>query len=90
MQTSAGTGTEALREGALVVGALPRDLAARVDHVDVQTVDEISLAAARRPRGRVGERGAVRAEGRRCSPTLLAAVDAQHYDVSVPGQPTTR
>ena len=43
VQTSTETRADALREAAEVVTALPDDLAARVDHVDVVTVDQISL-----------------------------------------------
>lgn len=89
VQTSAGTGTEALREGALVVGSLPADLAAKVDHVDVQTVDAISLEL--RDGREVAWGSAEQSEQKaKVLADLLAAVDAQHYDVSVPGQPTTR
>ena len=51
------TGSEALREGALVVAALPADLVAAVDHVEVETVDEISLVLRDGREVRVGERG---------------------------------
>ncbi len=90
VQTGADTGSDALREAALVVAALPADLDAKVDHVEVQTVDEIYARAARRPHRRVGELGR--------SPTLKAEVLAELlaaaprprvYDVSVPAQPTT-
>ena len=89
VQTGADTGSEALREGALVVAALPGDLAAQVDHVEVATVDEISLVLRDGREVRLGERGA--------SPTQKAdgprrparASRRQQYDVSVPGQPTT-
>jgi len=89
VQTSASTGTEALREGALVVGSLPRDLASRVDHVDVQTVDEISLELRD---GREVEWGSAERSEQKAEvlADLLTAVDAKHYDVSVPGQPTSR
>jgi cell division protein FtsQ len=89
VQTSAGTGTEALREGALVVASLPGDLAAEVDHVDVQTVDEISLQLRD---GREIEWGSAEQSAQKAKvlADLLTAVDAQRYDVSVPGQPTTR
>ncbi len=56
-------GTDALAEAATVVAALPRDLAARVDHVEVADRRPDHPGPARRPRGAVGERGAVRAQG---------------------------
>jgi cell division protein FtsQ len=42
--TQPGAGREALEEAAAVVSALPADLATRVDHVEVATVDQVSLA----------------------------------------------
>jgi cell division protein FtsQ len=89
VQTSASTGSEALREGALVVAALPGALAAKVDHVDVETVDEISLVLRD---GRLVEWGSAERSAQKAEvlADLLTAVDAKHYDVSVPGQPTTR
>src|SRR4029077_12482763 len=39
----ATTGADALAEAAKIVEALPPSLAKRVEHLDVQTVDEISL-----------------------------------------------
>ena len=63
VQTSTGTRSEALREAAAVVSALPRDLAGRVDHVEVETIDRITLVLARRPHRDVGECGRVGAEG---------------------------
>jgi cell division protein FtsQ len=89
IETAADTGAEALREGARVVAALPGDLAARVDHVDVATVDEITLELRDGRKVTWGsadqteQKAAVLAE-------LLDAVRADQYDVSVPGQPTTR
>jgi cell division protein FtsQ len=89
VQTSTATGSEALREGALVVAALPGGLAAKVDHVDVKTVDEISLVLRD---GRKVEWGSAEQTEQKAAvlADLLTAVDAKHYDVSVPGQPTTR
>jgi cell division protein FtsQ len=87
--TLADTGTEALREGALVVASLPSSLAAKVDHVDVKTVDEISLELRD---GREVEWGSAEESEQKAAvlADLLTAVKAQHYDVSVPGQPTTK
>ena len=85
----ADTGSDALAEAARVVaGRCPPDLAGRVDHVEVRTVDKISLRAAQR-RARCGG-------GAPTSPPLKAQVLAvllaqpgRTYDVSVPGQPVT-
>ncbi|MFC7497542.1 MULTISPECIES: cell division protein FtsQ/DivIB [unclassified Nocardioides] len=90
IETAADTGTEALREGALVVGSLPGDLAAKVDHVSVETIDEITLALrdGRQVLWGSAEESDLKSE---VLADLVAAVpDAQQYDVSVPGQPTTR
>lgn len=86
--TGADTGSEALREAALVIAALPTDLQGRIDHVQVQTVDEISLELRD---GRTVEWGSADESDRKAEvlPVLLDRVDARHYDVSVPGQPTT-
>ena len=87
VQTGADTGSEALREGALVIAAMPSDLAAQVDHVEVATVDEISLVLRD---DRLVVWGS--ADESDLKATVLAALlsqPAQKYDVSVPGQPTT-
>ena len=89
IDTAADTGSEALREGALVVAALPGDLAAKVDHVDVRTIDEISLEL-RDGREVVWGSAAEPELKAQVLATLLGVADAQRYDVSVPGQPTTR
>lgn len=80
--------SEALREGARVVAALPEDLAARVEHVEIDTVDQIGLALrdGRQVVWGSAEESDLKAE-------VLAALleqEAQVYDVSVPGSPVTR
>lgn len=86
--TTAATAAEALREGALVVAALPAELAAKVDHVDVATVDEITLELRD---GRQVIWGSAELSDQKAAvlADLLVAVKARQYDVSVPGQPTT-
>lgn len=87
VETGADTGSEALREGALVIAALPSDLAATVDHVEVATVDEISLVLRD---GRLVVWGS--ADESDLKATVLESLltqQAKKYDVSVPGQPTT-
>lgn len=88
VQTGSDTGSDALREAALVVGALPTDLAAKVDHVEVATVDEITLALrdGRTVRWGSSADSDLKAE---VLAELLVARKAQTYDVSVPGNPTT-
>jgi cell division protein FtsQ len=87
VRTSAETGAEALREAARVVAALPGDVSRRIDHVEVSTVDQISLALRD---GREVVWGS--AEGSEEKAAVLVALLRQPgrvYDVSVPGQPTT-
>lgn len=84
---TAGTGSAALAEAAQVIASLPKPLAARVDHVQVSGIDQISLAL----RG-----GAQVIWGSASQSGLKAEVlarllprPAHVYDVSVPGQPVT-
>ena len=88
LRTSADTPAEALQEGARVVAALPADLAAKVDHVEVQTVDQISLALRD---GRVVKWGSAEESGLKAE-VLVPLLDqpGHEYDVTVPGQPTVR
>ena len=88
LQTSADTPAEALQEGAKVVAALPTELAGKVDHVEVETVDQISLALRD---GRVVKWGS--ADESDLKADVLAPLLHQpghEYDVTVPGQPTIR
>jgi cell division protein FtsQ len=89
VQTGSDTGSDALREAALVVAALPAGLAGKVDHVEVETVDEITLALrdGRTVRWGSADDSDLKAE---VLAKLLVARRAQAYDVSVPGQPTTK
>lgn len=82
-------GTDALKEAAIVVSALPEDLAARVDHVEVETVDQITLVMRDQRRVMWGsaEQSELKAQ---VIDRLLAAEQASVYDVSVPGNPTVR
>ena len=82
-------GTDALKEAATVVSALPQDLATRVDHVEVATVDQITLVM--RDQRRVVWGSAEQSELKaQVIDRLLAAEQATVYDVSVPGNPTVR
>ena len=89
VETGAATGSDALHEAALVVGALPSELAAKVDHVEVGSVDAITLELRD---GRLVRWGSSAESGLKAEvlATLLVARRAQTYDVSVPGQPTTK
>lgn len=88
VQTGSDTGSDALHEAALVVAALPSDLAAKVDHVEVETVDRISLVLrdGRTVRWGSSADSDLKAE---VLAELLVARQAKVYDVSVPGNPTT-
>ena len=90
IETGSSTGSEALREAALVVAALPEDLAATVDHVEVATVDEITLELrdGRLVRWGSAEDSDLKAEV--LADLIAARPKVDTYDVSVPGQPTTK
>ena len=81
-------GREALQEAARIVGVLPDAVAAKVEHLEVATIDQISLVLRD---GRIVVWGSAEqsADKARVLEVLLEH-DAQTYDVSVPGQPTTR
>ncbi len=90
IRPGAEAGTDALREAATVVSALPEDLSTRVDHVEVATVDQVTLVLRD---GRVvlwgsAEQSELKAEV--VDKLLLAAPKARTYDLSVPGNPTVR
>jgi cell division protein FtsQ len=84
---SQAVSSQALAEAAGVIAALPSGLAARVDHVGVRGLDEVTLTM----RG-----GATVLWGSDAQSPLKAQVlvrllarPARVYDVSVPGQPVT-
>lgn len=82
-------GTDALKEAATVVSALPEDLAARVDHVEVETVDQITLVMRDQRRVMWGSAEQSELKAQVIDP-LLVAEQGSVYDVSVPGNPTVR
>jgi cell division protein FtsQ len=87
VRTSTGTRSDALREAALVVEALPTEISRRVDHVEVATIDQISLVLRE---GKTVVWGS--AEESDAKAEVLAGLlqqPARTYDVSVPAQPTT-
>ncbi len=86
--TSSAATTESLREAAAVVSALPEDLAPRVDHVSVATVDQIELAL--RDGRNVVWGSAEDSEQKAAVLEVLLGQEASVYDVSVPSNPTTR
>lgn len=79
--------SDALREVALVVTALPGELAARVGHVEIASLDAIALVLRDGTTVRWGS--ASDSEQKADVLTALMEVPAQTYDVSVPGLPTT-
>jgi cell division protein FtsQ len=82
------TGTEALAEAARVAGVLPAAIAARVNYVEVDTVDTISLSLrnGRTVRWGSADDSAAKAEVL----AVLLKQKASLYDVTVPGQPIIR
>ena len=89
VRAGASAGTDALREAATVVSALPDDLVTRVNHVEVATVDQISLVLrdGREVLWGSAQESELKAE---VVDKLLVAQKAPYYDVSVPGNPTYR
>ncbi|CAM3713690.1 cell division protein FtsQ/DivIB [Nocardioides zeicaulis] len=90
IRPGAQAGTDALREAATVVSSLPEDLATRVDHVEVATVDQVTLVLrdGRQVLWGSAEQSDLKSEV--IDKLLLAAPRAGTYDVSVPGNPTVR
>ena len=87
VETSIGTTSEALREAALVISALPQELTLIVDHVQVETVDQISLVL---KDGRIVIWGSSADSETKAEVLVeLLKTPAQVYDVSVPSRPTT-
>lgn len=87
VRTSTDTRSDALQEAARVIGALPVEVSRLVDHVAVQTVDQISLVLRD---GRTVVWGSADESGLKAKVlAVLLRQRAQTYDVSVPGQPTT-
>jgi cell division protein FtsQ len=86
VRVSGDPGQDALREAARVVAALPRSLSSRVDHLEVATVDQISLALTGGKTVVWGsaDQSALKAEV--IGPLLKQPGSV--YDVSAPGQPT--
>ena len=81
-------GIDALKEAAAVVSALPQDLTDRIDHVEVATVDQITLVL--RDQRQVVWGSAEESELKAEVIETLLAEEGNVYDVSVPGSPTIR
>lgn len=83
-----GADRDALKEGASVVASLDPTVAGLVDHLEVQTVDEILLHL---DDGRLVRWGSADQSDDKAAVLLqLLKRKAEMYDVSVPGAPTTR
>lgn len=82
------TGTDALKEAATIVSALPADLAAKVDHVEVETVDQVTLVL--RDGRQVLWGSAEDSEQKAAVVAVLLGEKGRVFDVSVPGSPTSR
>jgi cell division protein FtsQ len=88
VHTAADVKSEALAEAARVVTSLRPDIAAKVDSVDVETVDRIKL---RLLGGRTVMWGSAEDSAQKAEVlAVLLEQKADQIDVSVPGRPTTR
>lgn len=86
LDASTVSDVDALREAASVVGQLPDDVSAVVDHLELRSVDDIDLALRDQRLVRWGG-----AEGTLEKAEVLRALLGRRgevYDVSVPGSPT--
>jgi cell division protein FtsQ len=88
VRTQPDTPAEALAEGGKVVGALPRSVASKLDTIEVDSIDKITLLL------RNGKRvvwGSAEDSGQKGEVlAVLLRRPGQVIDVSVPGRPTTR
>lgn len=88
IETSVGTQPEVLAEAATVAAVLPAELAAKVEVMEIGTIDTISL---RLRGGRTVVWGSAEDSTNKAKViALLLRQNASTYDVSVPGQPTIR
>lgn len=81
-------GRDALQEAAAVVSALPGDLSRKVDHVEVASVDQISLVLRDDRTVIWGSAEESDLKGQVLGALLRKQPDASTYDVTVPGLPT--
>jgi cell division protein FtsQ len=86
VRTATDTRSDALREAAQVIRALPEDLAGRVDYVSVATVDQIELVL--RDGRTVVWGSAEESEQKAAVLEPLLRLPGQTYDVSVPSNAT--
>ncbi len=88
IRPTSSAGTDALREAATVVAALPSSLAERVDHVEVETIDQITLVL--RDGREVVWGSAEDSQQKAEVSVVLLNEKGRVFDVSVPGSPTAR
>jgi cell division protein FtsQ len=81
--------TDAMKEGTAVVSALPSGVRNLVDHVEVESIDEISLVLRDERTVEWGSSEQSADKARVLAGLLAARPGVGEYDVSVPGQPTT-
>jgi cell division protein FtsQ len=86
VQVSGDPDQDTLREAAEVVAALPSSLSSRVDHLQVATVDQISLALSGGKTVVWGSADQSELKAEVIGPLLKQPGSV--YDVSAPGQPT--
>ena len=85
---SAATPVDALAEAAAVVQALPAEILAEVDHLEVESIDRISLQLTG---GATVMWGSADESGSKAAVLeVLLRREARVYDVTAPGRPTTR
>ncbi len=85
---SAATPVEALAEAAGVVQALPSDILGRVDHLEVESIDQISLELT--GGATVVWGSADQSEDKAAVLEVLLKQKASVYDVTAPGRPTIK
>lgn len=88
VRPTTAAGADALREAATVVGSLPEELARRVDHVEVETIDRVTLVL--RDGRQVMWGSAEESEQKAEVLAVLLQEPGRVFDVSVPGSPTAR
>ncbi|PVG82805.1 cell division protein FtsQ [Nocardioides gansuensis] len=90
VRPTTATGTDALKEAAGVVAALPADLAKRVDHLAVETIDQITLVLRDGREVLWGSADESELKATVLEALLAEAGEARSFDVSVPAHPTYR
>jgi cell division protein FtsQ len=90
IRTAPDTHADAMAEAAQVIAVLPAKVSRRVAYVDVKTRDAILLTLRDGKKVLWGSADQALDKARVLDALLATSKDATTYDVSVPGQPTTR